>query len=36
MENAVVRVPALADLEVVRLINGPEAFTPDGEFVLPP
>ncbi len=36
MENAVVRVPALADMEVVKLINGPEAFTPDGEFVLGP
>jgi 4-methylaminobutanoate oxidase (formaldehyde-forming) len=36
LENAVVRVPALADAEVVRLINGPEAFTPDGEFILGP
>jgi 4-methylaminobutanoate oxidase (formaldehyde-forming) len=36
MQNAVVRVPALADMEVVKLINGPEAFTPDGEFVLGP
>jgi 4-methylaminobutanoate oxidase (formaldehyde-forming) len=36
MVNAVVRVPGLADLEVIRLINGPEAFTPDGEFVLGP
>jgi glycine cleavage system aminomethyltransferase T/glycine/D-amino acid oxidase-like deaminating enzyme len=36
MENAVVRVPALAEMEVVRLINGPEAFTPDGEFILGP
>jgi 4-methylaminobutanoate oxidase (formaldehyde-forming) len=36
MENAVVRVPSLADMEVVRLVNGPEAFTPDGEFVLGP
>jgi 4-methylaminobutanoate oxidase (formaldehyde-forming) len=36
MENAVVRVPGLADMEVVRLINGPEAFTPDGEFILGP
>jgi glycine cleavage system T protein len=34
MRNAVVRVPSLADAEVVRLVNGPEAFTPDGEFVL--
>src|SRR6184192_2814716 len=36
MTNALVRVPSLADMEVVRLINGPEAFTPDGEFVLGP
>ena len=26
----------LEDAEVVKLINGPEAFTPDGEFVLGP
>jgi glycine cleavage system T protein len=36
MENALVRVPMLADAEVVRLVNGPEAFTPDGEFILGP
>ncbi len=36
MENALVRVPELADAEVIRLINGPEAFTPDGEFILGP
>jgi glycine cleavage system aminomethyltransferase T/glycine/D-amino acid oxidase-like deaminating enzyme len=36
MENAVVRVPSLADMGVVKLINGPEAFTPDGEFILGP
>jgi len=36
MRNAIVRVPDLADAEVVRLINGPEAFTPDGEFILGP
>jgi 4-methylaminobutanoate oxidase (formaldehyde-forming) len=36
MANAIVRVPSLADAEVVRLINGPEAFTPDGEFILGP
>src|SRR5947208_1642062 len=34
MRNAVVRVPDLEEFEVVRLINGPEAFTPDGEFIL--
>jgi glycine cleavage system aminomethyltransferase T/glycine/D-amino acid oxidase-like deaminating enzyme len=36
MQNAVLRVPGLADAEVVRLVNGPEAFTPDGEFILGP
>src|SRR6266576_3475185 len=36
MENAVRRVPSLEEMEVVRLINGPEAFTPDGEFILGP
>jgi glycine cleavage system aminomethyltransferase T/glycine/D-amino acid oxidase-like deaminating enzyme len=36
MENAIVRVPSLADAEVIRLVNGPEAFTPDGEFILGP
>ena len=36
MENAVLRVPSLAEMGVVRLVNGPEAFTPDGEFVLGP
>jgi len=34
MTNAIVRVPALEDAEVIRLVNGPEAFTPDGEFIL--
>jgi glycine cleavage system aminomethyltransferase T/glycine/D-amino acid oxidase-like deaminating enzyme len=32
--NARVRVPAMEDARVTRLINGPEAFTPDGEFCL--
>jgi glycine cleavage system aminomethyltransferase T/glycine/D-amino acid oxidase-like deaminating enzyme len=32
--NAVVRVPELEEAEVVKLVNGPEAFTPDGEFIL--
>jgi len=35
-EAAALRVPILADAEVVKLINGPEAFTPDGEFILGP
>ena len=36
MENALRRLPSLEEMEVVRLINGPEAFTPDGEFILGP
>ncbi len=36
MTNAIVRTPSLRDAEVVRLVNGPEAFTPDGEFILGP
>src|SRR3712207_5045558 len=36
MANALVRVPELEDAEVIRLVNGPEAFTPDGEFILGP
>ncbi len=36
LENAIVRVPSLEEMEVVRLVNGPEAFTPDGEFILGP
>jgi glycine cleavage system aminomethyltransferase T/glycine/D-amino acid oxidase-like deaminating enzyme len=32
--NARMRVPALEDARITRLINGPEAFTPDGEFCL--
>jgi glycine cleavage system aminomethyltransferase T/glycine/D-amino acid oxidase-like deaminating enzyme len=36
MVNALERVPDLAEAEVIRLINGPEAFTPDGEFILGP
>ena len=36
LQNAIQRVPALEEMEVVRLINGPEAFTPDGEFILGP
>jgi glycine cleavage system T protein len=34
MTNAVVRVPELEEADVVQLVNGPEAFTPDGEFIL--
>jgi len=32
--NAQVRVPAMADVGIRTVINGPEAFTPDNEFVL--
>jgi glycine cleavage system T protein len=35
-EAATMRVPSLAHAEIVTLINGPEAFTPDGEFILGP
>jgi sarcosine dehydrogenase len=34
MELAIGRVPALATAGVNRLINGPESFTPDGNFIL--
>jgi 4-methylaminobutanoate oxidase (formaldehyde-forming) len=34
MELAVGRVPALADVGINRLVNGPESFTPDGMFIL--
>src|SRR5919112_4371651 len=34
MAGAVARVPAIADAGVSRMINGPEAFTPDNEFIL--
>jgi len=33
-ENAIRRVPAFDQAEIVKLINGPEAFTPDNEFIL--
>ncbi len=32
--NSSRRVPAMEDIKVTRLINGPEAFTPDNEFCL--
>jgi 4-methylaminobutanoate oxidase (formaldehyde-forming) len=34
MDGAVRRVPAIADAGVNRMINGPEGFTPDNEFIL--
>jgi glycine cleavage system aminomethyltransferase T/glycine/D-amino acid oxidase-like deaminating enzyme len=33
-ENSRRRVPAMDEIRVTRLINGPEAFTPDNEFCL--
>jgi glycine cleavage system aminomethyltransferase T/glycine/D-amino acid oxidase-like deaminating enzyme len=33
-ENAFGLVPVLQTAEIVTMINGPEAFTPDGEFIL--
>ena len=33
-ENSKRRVPSMNDLTVTKLINGPEAFTPDNEFCL--
>ena len=33
-EGARRRVPALRDVEIAKVVNGPEAFTPDGEFIL--
>ncbi|WP_432836205.1 GcvT family protein [Dactylosporangium sp. CA-092794] len=32
--NARHRVPALRELPIARVVHGPEAFTPDGEFLL--
>jgi 4-methylaminobutanoate oxidase (formaldehyde-forming) len=34
MELAIGRVPALAEAGMRQLINGPESFTPDGNFIL--
>ncbi|MEO5850966.1 MAG: FAD-dependent oxidoreductase [Nocardioides sp.] len=34
MEQAVVRVPALADVGIRKFYNGPESFTPDNQFLL--
>jgi 4-methylaminobutanoate oxidase (formaldehyde-forming) len=34
MEHALARVPALRDVGVKQMINGPESFTPDGNFIL--
>lgn len=34
MEHALGRVPALAEAGIKQMINGPESFTPDGNFIL--
>ncbi|MDB4583290.1 FAD-dependent oxidoreductase [Draconibacterium sp.] len=34
LENAMHRLPCLADADVRMLLNGPESFTPDGSFLL--
>jgi glycine/D-amino acid oxidase-like deaminating enzyme len=34
MTNAIRRVPSIEHAEITKFINGPEAFTPDGEFIL--
>jgi sarcosine dehydrogenase len=34
LEQALARVPALAGAGIKELINGPESFTPDGNFIL--
>ena len=34
MVQAIERIPALADVGVKQMINGPESFTPDGNFIL--
>ncbi len=36
MENSIKRVPSVENAEVIKLLNGPEGFTPDGEFLLGP
>ncbi len=34
MEQALVRIPALNETGIKKMINGPESFTPDGNFIL--
>ena len=34
IDDAIARVPALASAGVKQLLNGPESFTPDGNFIL--
>jgi 4-methylaminobutanoate oxidase (formaldehyde-forming) len=33
-ENSKIRVPVMDEVQITKLINGPEAFTPDNEFCL--
>jgi 4-methylaminobutanoate oxidase (formaldehyde-forming) len=34
LDQAIARVPVLSDTGVKKMINGPESFTPDGNFIL--
>src|SRR3954463_7885465 len=34
MENALIRLPALETAEIKTLMNGPESFTPDNNFII--
>jgi 4-methylaminobutanoate oxidase (formaldehyde-forming) len=34
MEQALTRIPALQNAGIKKMINGPESFTPDGNFIL--
>ncbi len=36
LEAAIQRIPLLAQAEAVELVNGPDAFTPDGHYALGP
>ncbi|HJS19273.1 MAG TPA: FAD-dependent oxidoreductase, partial [Anaerolineales bacterium] len=36
MENIIKRVPSMETVEIVQLLNGPEGFTPDSEYLLGP
>jgi glycine cleavage system aminomethyltransferase T/glycine/D-amino acid oxidase-like deaminating enzyme len=34
MENGITRIPALAETGIKKFYNGPESFTPDGQFIM--
>jgi glycine cleavage system aminomethyltransferase T/glycine/D-amino acid oxidase-like deaminating enzyme len=34
MENGITRIPVLAETGIKKFYNGPESFTPDGQFIL--